>query len=211
MTLNPFLLQAIARGEDDDINKMKKIDDEYFEKNDEYLYWNTHFMMTRIRTAMENELNPWVPTGWNTLWYSLRLKFTDDTIRKEALDFLNGKFDYRKEIYGNKIYDIMKKYNLSYPQALLKIYSIKNNEKDDTGYTLERQIGDYHIPVWSRFKITNSVLHDNGIIEYLEPVEEKRKTQEEIDKKREELEKIVKKEREERKKHPLPKRRFDDD
>ena len=210
MTINPFVMMALAEGADDDINAMKKVDDKYLEENDEYLYWNTPFMMTRIRHAMENELNPLVPTQWNTLWYSLRLKFTDDIIRKEALEFLNGKFDYRKEIYGYKIYDVMKEYGLSYPQALLKIYSLKNNEKDDTGYTLVRRITDYHVPLYTKYKIVNSILHDNGVIEYIK-IEEKIKTQEEIDKEYEELEKIVAKEREERKKHPLPRRRFDDD
>ena len=208
MTINPFVMMALAEGVDDDINAMKKVDDKYLEENDEYLYWNTLFMMTRIRHAMENELNSLVPTQWNTLWYSLRLKFTDDIIRKEALEFLNGKFDYRKEIYGYKIYNVMKEYGLSYPQALLKIYSLKNNEKDDTGYTLVRRITDYHVPLYAKYKIVNSVLHDNGVIEYIK-IEEKIKTQEEIDKEYEENEKKCEEIRKELKENPPTKRRFD--
>ena len=200
---------ALSEGADDDINKMKKVDDEYLEKHNEYLYWNTLFMMSRIRTAMEEELNPFVPTQWNTLWYALRLKFTDDVIRKEALSFLNGNFDYRKEIYGYRIYDIMKEYGLSYPQALLKIYSLKNDEKDDTGYTLVRQITDFHVPVYAaRYKILDSILHENGVIEYFK-VEEKKKTQEEIDKKREESKKSYEELRKKLKENPPEKRRFD--
>lgn len=208
MTINPLVMMALAEGVDDDINTMKKVDDKYLEENDEYLYWNTLFMMTRIRHAMENELNPLVPTQWNTLWYSLRLKFTDDIIRKQALEFLNGKFDYRKEIYGYKIYDVMKEYGLSYPQALLKIYSLKNNEKDDTGYTLVRRITDYHVPLYAKYKIVNSVLHDNGVIEYIK-IEEKIKTQEEIEKEYEENEKRCEEIRKELKENPPTKRRFD--
>ena len=209
MTLSPTLMMAFMEGVDDDINAMKKVDDEYLEKNDEYLYWNTPFMMIRIEHAMADELSPFLPSQWNTLWYSLRLKFTDDIIRKEALEFLNGKFDYRKEIYGYKIYDVMKEYGLSYPQALLKIYALKNNNKDDTGYTLVRRITDYHIPVYvTSYKISNSILHDNGIIEYIK-VEEKIATPEEIENDYKENTKKCEEIRKRLKENPPEKRRFD--
>ena len=179
---------AMANGEDDDINAMKKVDDKYFEENDKYLYWNTFMMMTRIRTAMDEEIGPGFATKWNTLWYALRLKFTDDIIREEATKFLNGDFDYRREIYGYKIYDIMKEYATAYPVALLKIYSLVNNNKDESGYTLVRQIVDFGY-IFDR-KIVNSKLNDNGTIEYY-PAVHVHKTQEELEKEHEELRKKV--------------------
>ena len=98
---------------DDDMNAMLKVDNKYLKEHDSYLYWDTHFMMVRIKHSMEEECNFILPNEWNTLWYSLRLKFTNDTIRNEALLFLNGDICYIKEIYGYKIYDVMKKYKIS--------------------------------------------------------------------------------------------------
>ena len=105
----------------------------------------------------------------------------------------------------------MKEYGLSYPQALLKIYALKNDNKDDTGYTLVRRITDYHIPVYvTSYKILNSILHDNGIIEYIK-VEEKITIQEEIENDYKENTKKCEEIRKRLKENPPGKRRFDDD
>lgn len=208
MIIPPLTTIALLNKEDDDINKMKEFDDNYFKENNKYLYWNTLFMASRIKTAMEEENNYLLPTKWNTLWYSLRLKFTNDIIRKEAIEFLNGNFNYTKEIYGYKIYDIMKEYGLCYPVALLQIYSLVNNKKDKSGYTLERKVIDYHVSLQVKNKIIHSKLNKNGTIEYLVP-EYKEKSQEELNLEYEQLKTIVEKERNERRNNPLQKRRFE--
>lgn len=179
MIINPDVLSGKI---DDDMNLMKETDKKYLDENDKFLLWNTYQMASMIGISMENELNSFYQTTWNTMWYSLRLKFTDEIIQKEALEYLNGHVDYTKEIYGHKIYDIMKEYECAYPMALLKIYAIKNNWNDGK-YVLEREVLDFNnYPV----KIRNSKLQEDGTIEYLPHVPD-HITQEEWNKDYEEL------------------------
>ena len=176
MIIPKDIIIAMKNGVDDDLNKMKQIDDKYLEENDKYLYWNTLFMASRIKYAMEEECSKALPNTFNTLWYALRLKFTDDIIRSEAIEFLNGNINYSKEIYGYKIYDVMKEYLLAYPMALLKIYELNGGDNE---FTLKRQIYDWQVPSRSEYKIANSMLENNKI-KYLE-VKLNAKTAEELE------------------------------
>lgn len=186
MIIPKDVIIAMKNGVDDDLSKMKQIDDKYLKENDKYLYWNTLFMASRIKYAMEEECSSALPNTFNTLWYALRLKFTDDTIRSEAINFLNGNINYSKEIYGYKIYDIMKKYLLAYPMALLKIYELNGGDDE---FALKRQIYDWQVPSRSEYKIANSMLKDNKI-EYLE-IKLKAKTTEELENEYEERKRSI--------------------
>ena len=185
----PQMIMALANGEDDDMNAMKKVDDAYTKEHGEHHYWNAMMSRYKVMGAMNEDIGYGFGNEWAGLWYSLRLKFTDDTIRNEFKLFLNDELNYGKEVYGYKIYDIMKKYNIAYPVALLQIYELKCGGKDDTGFTLERKLVEWQYNMGSR--IQNSRLNEDGTVTFLPRPVEKIPTQEELAAEYEKLDKEV--------------------
>lgn len=65
----------------------------------------------------------------NAMWLAIRLKYTSPEVIELMLNFLNGNIDYTSELYGVKIFDIMKKRSVSYVEAILFIYENHINFK----------------------------------------------------------------------------------
>lgn len=102
--------------------------------------WDEKYLSSRILTyaKLENgDLDDDEYLLYKFHWLGLRLKFTDDEVRGLIDDFLHDIRHYDYTICGETIFQTMKRYGISYPEAIFEQYLNK------TGYADANRYGDY--------------------------------------------------------------------
>lgn len=94
-------------------------------------------------------------------WLGLRLKFTDDEVRNLVDDFLHDIRHYDYTICDETIFQTMKKYGISYPEAIFEQYLNK------TGYADTNRYGDYpYLQNRMQNMLFATKINEDGQIEY---------------------------------------------
>jgi hypothetical protein len=98
---------------------------------EDFWLWNRIAMGAKIMNCMAEENGSDGRSLRLAYWLGLRLKFTDDKTRNILKDFyFHNIKHYTETIDGeNRIYDTMKNFGISYPQAILHQYCEKTNFK----------------------------------------------------------------------------------
>lgn len=158
------------RGTFTNIDKVCKI--KYLEKENKKIekklknkwLWDEKYLSSRILTyaKVENgDLDDDEYLLYKFHWLGLRLKFTDDEVRNLIDDFLYDIRHYNYTICGETIFQTMKRYGISYPEAVFEQYLNK------TGYADVNKYGDYpHLQNRMQNMLFATKVNEDGQIEY---------------------------------------------
>ena len=103
-----------------------------------YWLWSTTDLTMRILDQLKKETDCEVGYLYKyAYWIALKLKFTNDYIRHIIFDYYKNGVNYAKEVYGQQIYAVMRKYNKCYIEAILKLYEDNDEVNNKQFYDTE--------------------------------------------------------------------------
>lgn len=139
-------------------DKLIKLNKKENKKHKNIYLWSEHIMATRmIKNAIETNGDTLENFSDMAHWLSIRLKFTSPEVIALMLDFYNGKINYHQKLFDIEIFDIMKKYSITYPEAILVIY------EKHTNFEPTKEFSKYRHGINRGSKLFNAYLDNNKI------------------------------------------------
>lgn len=142
-------------------DRLIKMNEKNKKKDGGTRYWSEQQMMMKmVEEAIRTNGDVSQYFTSIAIWMSVRMKYTSPEVIKLMLHFLYGNTDYTAELYGIKIFDVMKKRAISYPEAILVIY------EEQTNFQPTKELAKYNRGKYRGYNMRYAYLDEDGKICY---------------------------------------------
>ena len=149
----------------DDLKRYKnliKMNDKNNKKHDGSHRWSEQAMVMKIvqnATMTNGDQVEYFASMAN--WLAIRMKYMPNEVLELMINFFYGNINYSAdELYGIKIFDVMKKRSISYVEAVLVIY------EEHTNFQPTKELAKYNRGKYRGFNMHYAYLDEDGKICY---------------------------------------------